>query len=35
MVNESEQLGWLRDTEDLTGRVSRGHPMLEIGRAHV
>ena len=27
MVNESEELGWLRDTEDLTGRVSRGHPM--------
>jgi hypothetical protein len=27
MVNRSEQLGWLEDTDDLTGRVSRGQPM--------
>ncbi len=29
MVNRSEQLGWLEDTDDLTGRVSRGQPMSE------
>jgi hypothetical protein len=29
MVNESQELGWLRVTPGWTGRVSRGHPMVK------